>query len=45
MNKLNDQFDKYAYREDTGKPEYILKLQEDLEDIIERFNEITDEDL
>lgn len=45
MNKLNDQFDKYAYREDTGKPEYIEKLQEDLEDIIQRFNEITDEDL
>ena len=45
MAKLNKQLDSYAYREDTGKPEYIEKLQEDLQDIIERLENITDEDL
>ena len=45
MAKLNKQLDSYAYREDTGKPEYIEKLQEYLQDIIERLENITDEDL
>lgn len=45
MTKLNELLDEYAYREDSGKPNYISELQETLAASIEKISKMTDKDL
>ena len=45
MTRLSEQLDEYAYRADTGKPEYIKELQDDLNKVIERMKELSSETL
>ena len=45
MTRLSEQLEEYAYRADTGKPEYIKELQDDLNKVIEKLKDLSGETL